>query len=315
MLLHCPKCIKSGDTIGVFSPSSPTTKVALNNMKEYFEKRGYKIKLTENVMEKFGFMAGTPEKKAYDFNSLINDPDIKMIMTATGGKSALHLLPLIDYNAIQHNSKIIVGLSDPSIILNAITGKTGLITFHGPNGYNFGHTSITEFSEKNWWSIITGDVKIPYVYPICERVKVIKRGNSIIGRIFGGHLGTIRGLLGTPWIPNLKDAILFIEEIFTEFNMIDTILAHFRLAGVFEMISGLIVGEPVECNEKSYPQVESLEDVILRNCEGYNFPIMTNVPLGHTDDKITIPIGAQVCMDLEALSIILLESGISESGN
>jgi muramoyltetrapeptide carboxypeptidase len=306
-----PNKIKPGDTIGVFSPSSPTTESAIEKMKVYFESKGYKFKVAENALESYGFMAGTPEKRANDFNQLANDPDVKMIMTSTGGKSGLHLLPLIDYEAIQKEPKIIVGLSDPAILLNAITAKTGLTTFHGPNGYNFGHTSITEYSESNWWPIVNGNINVPYKFPINDRMRVLKSGPTITGKLYGGHLGTIRSLIGTPWMPSLKGSILFIEEIFTELHVIDTMLAHFKLAGILGLINGLIVGELVECKENAYPQVEALEDILLRNCEEFNFPIVTNIPLGHTDDKITLPIGAELALDSGSSTLELLEAVVA----
>jgi muramoyltetrapeptide carboxypeptidase len=302
-----PKILKPGDTIGIVSTSSPTTKEAVQKMSATFAALGYRVKTGEHVFDSVGFMAGLPETRVFDFNKMLRDCDIRMIMTATGGKSALHMLPFIDYEAIMNDPKIFVGLSDPSIILNAITSKTGVPTFHGPNGYNFGHTEITDFSSRNFWPIVTGKLLVPHTFPVENVIRVLREGPNVEGVLFGGHLGTNIALLGTPWAPSWKDAILFVEEIFVELNQIDAMFGHLRLAGVLSSIAGLVIGQFVDCEEKSYPKQETLEDVVLRNCDGYQFPIISNVPLGHTEDKLTLPIGCRVRVSTTTPSLTLLE--------
>ena len=149
-------------------------------------------------------MAGSARARADDLNELVADDNIKMIMTANGGKSTLQMLPYIDYDLIQKKQKGIIGLSDPSIILNAITARTGVITLHGPNGYNFGDSHITKYSEENWWNIVTGkqtDIGLG------ADVAVIKGNTDVTGKLYGGHLGTIRNLIGTQWEPDWNSSI------------------------------------------------------------------------------------------------------------
>jgi muramoyltetrapeptide carboxypeptidase len=305
MSLPLPKRLQPGDTVGIVSTSSPTTPDALERTKGYLERRGYTVKVAPNVLASYGFMAGTAQTRADDLNHMLRDPTVRMIVTSTGGRSAAHLLPLIDYGAIASDPKIVIGLSDPSILLNAITSVTGVPTFHGPNGYNFGHAQITRFSEENFWPLVGQDLDIPYIFPVGDEIKVVREGNTVEGRLYGGHLGTNQVLVGTPWAPDWRDSILFIEEMIIELDRTDAMLTHLRLAGILDAIKGLIVGQFVECKEG---HVETLEDVLLRNCAGYEFPIIANVPLGHTDDKITLPIGTCVRLNPVEASLELLES-------
>jgi muramoyltetrapeptide carboxypeptidase len=305
MSLPLPKRLQPGDTVGIVSTSSPTTPDAVERTKRYFEQWGYSVRVAPNVLASYGFMAGTAQMRADDLNRMLRDPAIRMIVTSTGGGSAAHLLPLIDYEAIASDPKIVIGLSDPSIILNAITSTTHVPTFHGPNGYNFGHTQITRFSEENFWPIVSQDLDIPHIFPVGDKIKVVREGDIVEGRLCGGHLGRNQVLIGTRWAPDWKDSILFIEEMVVELDRTDAMLTHLRLAGILDSIKGLIVGQFVECKEG---QVETLEDVLLRNCADYEFPIIANVPLGHTADKITLPIGTQIRLNPVEASLELLES-------
>lgn len=144
------------------------------------------------------------------------------------------MLPYIDYDLIQKKQKGIIGLSDPSIILNAITVRTGVITLHGPNGYNFGDSHITKFSEENWWNIVTG--KQTDIGLGADAV-VIKGNTDITGRLYGGHLGTIRNLIGTRWEPDWNSSILFLEEAFSDISLFDTMLTHLNYCGILEKIN------------------------------------------------------------------------------
>jgi muramoyltetrapeptide carboxypeptidase len=299
-----PNRLRCGNTIGIVSTSSPPTPEAIDKMKSYFEKKGYSVKVSPNALAKFGFMAGTNKQRADDLNLMLHDPDVRMIVTSMGGAGAIHLLPLIEYDLIRSDPKIITGLSNPAIILNAISHVADLPTFHGPNGVEFGTGPLTSFSEENFWTMVSESLHLPYTFPVNE-MKILREGEVAEGRLFGGHHRTIQPLIGTLYEPDWEDSVLFIEEINDELYKIDAMLAHFRLAGVFRSIKGLIVGSPAESYEV---EVETLEDIILRNCEGYDFPIATNIPLGHTDDKITVPIGCRVRLNPDKPSFELLES-------
>lgn len=299
--------LEKGDCIGIFSSSSPITVSALQRIEKYFLDRGYKCKVAAHTLDAMSFMAGKPQDKVSDLNSLIIDPNVKIIITAMGGESAIQMLPFIDFELLKKYPKIICGLSDPTSILNAITYNTSIPTFHGLNGYNFGYTEITEFSEMNWWKLITGDLSVPFTYPLEGRLKVLKEGSPINASIFGGNLSSFCSLIGTPYFPNMNGKILFIEEVFSEFARIDICLNQLKLSGVFEQIVGLIVGENFECNDPSENTPESYEKLLLRNFEAYKFPIIYNVPLGHTADKITLPIGCTFMLNTENGTLSLLD--------
>lgn len=277
-------------------------------MSKYFTERGYAVEIGANVLAQHGFMAGLADVRARDLNHMLRDPRIRMVMTSTGGKSAAHLLPLIDYSAMARDPKILVGLSDPSIVLNAVTAVAGVVTFHGPNGHSFGHKGISQFSEQHFWPIVAEALRIPYVYPLGDTIRVLKGGAVVEGVLYGGHLGTNQALIGTRWCPQWNESVLFIEEIGVELNRIDAMLCHLRLAGVLASIKALIVGQSVGCKETTYPEVESLEEIVMRHSSEYTFPILSNVPVGHTEDKLTMPIGCRVRIDTSVPSIELIES-------
>jgi muramoyltetrapeptide carboxypeptidase len=276
-------------------------------MRSYFQHRGYEVKLAPHVLAAHGFLAGSAQVRAEDFNGMIRDPAVRMIVTAMGGAGAAHPVPFIDYDIIAQQPKIITALSNPSILLNAITRASGVVTFHGPNGVDFGYGPLTPFSEENFWLMVSTEPEIPYTFPVGGFIRVLRGRGAVEGPLVGGHLRTNQVLIGTPWAPDWHGAVLFIEEIATEPHRIDAILCHLRLAGILGAINALIVGQFVDWEQKDGEQAEALEDMLLRTCADYAFPIITNIPLGHTDDHLTLPIGARVRLDCDAPSLQLLE--------
>lgn len=295
-----PLHLEKGDTIGIVTCSSPdpvSNKEGFETGLKVIKELGFKVELGKNVFKKRDYMAGTERERAEDINRMFEDTQINAIICAGGGCSASRILPYLDYTLIKKNPKIFMGISNPSILNNAIHSQTGLITFNGPTViWDFGRENgFNEFTKKNMFRALANIEPIGRIEPSAE-CEILKKGNAK-GRIVGGHLNTIVNLLGTKYSPEWKDSIFLWEEVGKDISTIDNLLTHFKLAGVFEKISGMVVGEPVNCEEKKYNDSLGIKDVILDLCSEYDFPILYGVRFGHTPEKITIPIGAYASLE------------------
>lgn len=305
-----PERLKKGDMVGLVTTSYPVSKQVIDSSVSYLEGLGLRVKVSEHAADSIGYMAGTPEDRANDLMDMFLNPQIKAIFINGGGRNASQLLPLLDYNMIKRNSKIFMGLSNPSILCNAITVKTGIITFHGPTGYNFGESGMTEFTEHCMKEAIMNGKSIGEVKSI-SNVELLKKGKIAKGRLFGGHLLTTRALIGTEYTPDWHNVILFLEDCFEELHDFDDHLMHFKLSGIFDKISGLVIGKPEGVEEKLYPSTrETMQDIILRVCKNYSFPILYGLDIGHTDNKVTLPIGASTEINQSNNSLMILEKVI-----
>ncbi|OYU98884.1 MAG: hypothetical protein CFE45_14830 [Burkholderiales bacterium PBB5] len=93
---------------------------------------GFKVREAPNARARRGHHAGTAEQRAADIHSLVADPGVHGLLAVTGGSGANRVLPLLDYAAIARTPKVIAGFSDVTALLNAVTARTGLVTFHAP---------------------------------------------------------------------------------------------------------------------------------------------------------------------------------------
>ena len=297
-----PIKLKKGDTVGIIAPSEPIIyKQKFRRGVQELKKLGLKVVFSKNIFKRYGgYMAGTPEDRLDDLHSMFKNKKIKAIFAARGGFCCNQLLSLIDWKLIKKNPKIIFGYSDVTVLLNAIYQKTGLVTFHGPNVElsisQWGHYTKKYFSKAVFSDDIVG--KIIQL----TKWKILKKGKAS-GRLIGGNLSVLRTLLNTPYNPNWKNTILFWEDTGITCEDLDHFLTHLKLAGVFDKISGMIIGKNNKLNkieEKSDLNkllFLSPEKIILEITKKYKFPIISDVDFGHSGEQITIPVGVKATID------------------
>lgn len=297
-----PPAAPPGSTVAVVATSSPVTSDELDRLVGSFHDRGYQVRTYPSSQTATGYLAGPADQRAADLMAAFTDPDVRLIVPATGGKGAAHLLPLLDYDAIAANPTILTGMSDPSILLNAIHGRTGLLTLHGPSGYDFFQRPVHDDTATAFFHAITGELAGRDVTGKDWSI-VRGAGTAVRGPVVGGHLGTVRALVGTDYLPDLDGAILILEEVFVGWVDIDAALTHLRLAGVFDRIAALVVGVPVDTTRGEAP--DATWDELIVRCAGGSFPVLAGVEFGHTPHKIPLPIGGTVELDLTEASPVL----------
>ncbi len=294
-----PSPIGKDATIGIVSlgaPDAGNNPLFFERGIEWLKSREVKTKVGLTALGDNGFLAGTPEDLVRDLNNFLRDPEISLIMAAGGGANCNQLLRLLDFDLFANAGKGLVGLSNPTVLLNALTARTGVISFHGPAVvWNLGgEDALDKYSERHMWKALQQHQ--PMIIE-CEETWSWLRPGECEGVLYGGNLWSLQQLLSTPWEPDWKDAVLFIEDCFTQLHQIDAMLTHFDDAGVFKQIAGMVVGIFESCSEEDYVPAPTVEQIIMRIVQGYNFPVLAGVHLGHTPRKITVPIGATARLD------------------
>lgn len=314
-----PKALRKGDKIGIISPSEPIIyKKKFMRGVETLKKLGFRVVLGKNVFKEYGaYMAGTDEERVADLNAMFKNPEIKGIFSSRGGMSSNRLLDLIDYRAIKKNPKVFMGLSDITVLLNAIHKKTGLVTFHGPAvefGFSHGLKGRHNFTFEYFSKAVMMPRPIGNV-PRWKNIDILKQG-KVNGILVGGNLEVLMTLLGTEYEPNWKGKILFWEEVGRTTEEIDFWLTHLRLSRVLEKISGIVIGKLTSVTtlrsgddwnpKKAFP----INKIVLELCRDYKFPIIRGVPFGHSYPQITIPIGVKATIDTSKKLFSIDENGV-----
>src|SRR5574344_995497 len=185
--------LKKGDTIGILALSGEIKKKSeLLRAKEYFEQKGYKIVLSENVFDRKRYLAGSDEDKVSQLHKFFEADNIDAILCARGGYGAIRLLNKIDYDIIRKNPKIFAGYSDVTALSAMFYKKSGLVTFQAPMALgDFGGNEISAHTERSFFSILKGektDLK-----PDFRKLRVYREGGAE-GAFWGGNLSTVVSL-------------------------------------------------------------------------------------------------------------------------
>ena len=301
------KALAPGDTVKIIAPSSPFEKEHLEKGVLWLKKMGFEVSYNERIFEKTRYLAGSHKNRADEINSAFADSMVKAIVCARGGYGAIGILPFLDLETIKKNSKIFLGCSDVTVILNHITSKTGLVTFHGPMVASLrfakGPTTLTEnfFMKTLMTKEPVGEVRY-------DGMKVLKEGKGE-GQMIGGCLSLLVTTLGTPYEIDTKNKILFIEDIGEQPYRIERMLMHLKMASKLKEIKGIIFGDMEGCQPKDDKSF-SLEDIILDVFTDIKAPILFGFPSGHSFDNITIPFGVNVRVDGDEGKILILENGV-----
>ena len=233
-----PQRLKMGDTIGLVSPASPINKSDLKYIKFQLAQFGLKVKNSALVLDEYGYLAGSDLNRANDINAMFADDSVQGILATNGGWGSGRILSLLDYNLIKTNPKIMLGYSDITALLLGIYSQTKLVSFHGIVGISIWNS----FSVEYWQRLLFHGEKILFQNSSRVRVETINPGTAR-GKLIGGNLSIISALVGSPYLPNCNNAILFIEDIGEDIYRIDRLLNHLKLAGILNQLSGFIFGQ------------------------------------------------------------------------
>ncbi len=305
-----PEKLNKGDTVGVISPSGAVKeKKMLENAGKYFEARGFKVKIAPHALDKKAYLAGEDALRLSDLENFFKDGEVKAIICSRGGYGAFRILNDINYDLIKNNPKIFVGYSDITALLNNFTQKSGLITFHGPLfASDFGGDRVDRYTEDNFWDVITKSTKIPYKFPNPSEYHCIKPGKTR-GELFGGNLAIMCGLLGTPYMPDLRGKLLLLEDVGEPLYKIDRMITRLKLAGVFEQVAGVLFAEFSSIIKPGNNDTNRLTvlDVIAELTSELKIPVGYGFPAGHGPQKATLPVGVEYLFDSEEFKLELTE--------
>jgi muramoyltetrapeptide carboxypeptidase len=304
-----PLALQPGDTIGVVAPASPGTKLRLERGIRYLEKKGFKVVLGENIYQRRGYLAGTDQERADDLNSMFADKKIKAIFCVRGGYGTIRMLNYLDYGLIRRHPKILIGFSDITSLEFALWSKAGLVSYYGPMvAVDFSSTKVNCFTEKNVGEMLLGNCAVPYTMRRVSNWKIYKKGQAQ-GRLLGGCLSLINPLIGTAYMPDLKGALLFIEDVNEDPYQIDKAFHQWKHAGILENLAGLIIGKMTKCKVRKPPTL-TLDQVIRDMVPYIPGPVVANVDFGHTPCKLTMPNGIMGEIDTRTCSLTLLEKPV-----
>jgi muramoyltetrapeptide carboxypeptidase len=311
--------LPEGGTIGVAAPASgyENRSEVLRGI-EWWESRGYRVKLGQHVFARDDYVAGDERGRAADLTAMFADPEVDVVQALQGGYGSAQTIPHLDFAVIAENPKPFLGYSDITALHVALRQRTGLATFYGYGLVGMGDKESSEFTRARLLQVLRGEGEgeVPRD-PDDPYVRALTPG-KVTAPLVGGCLWLLLQTMGTPWEIDLEEAIFFFEDYDAPPWYVDGMLTQLAHAGKLAGVRGVVVGDMEKCDWREtrpeWPRTRSIEDVLEHHLEPLGVPVLYKLPLGHGKHLATIPLGATATLDADARTLTLEESGLSTGG-
>jgi muramoyltetrapeptide carboxypeptidase len=287
--------------VAVVAPASPFDKMHFNAGITELKLNKLRPLIDRNIFLKEGFLAGTDKIRAELLISAFSTQSIEVVWTARGGYGSIRLLETLDQNIqrIKENPKLFVGFSDVTAIHSWLVEKCGFVTVHGPNITTL--STVDKYSKIQVFEMLATSEKAFTIFN--KNIRAVNHGKAK-GIVKGGNLTTIASLIGTPYEPDFKNCILFLEEVGEVPYRVDRLITQLRLAGKFKDVKGVILGD-FSYKEFRPPAEKSVNPFAIVESMGIdrNVPVICNFPAGHGAQNMAFLLGASAQLDTESRTL------------
>ncbi|MGA3316376.1 MAG: LD-carboxypeptidase [Candidatus Korobacteraceae bacterium] len=290
-----PPALRQGDTVGIVAPASGFRREDFEAGCDTLCRLGYRPFYLPSIFERDLYFAGALERRLSELHEMFSRTEVRAILCARGGYGCNYLLPHLDLELIRRNPKIFAGCSDVTTLLTYLCDRTGLVTFHAP--MVAGDFSRPGGIDVDAWSAAVSSGK-PYPRTFSrDEVQPLMEGDAE-GILYGGCLSLLCVSLGTPYEIHTEGKILFLEDRGEKPYQIDRMLMQLKLAGRFEGVAGIIIGEMLDCGQRDAAD-RTLHDLVVRILGGFGVPIAFGLKSGHVSGKsFTLPFGVSATLSV-----------------
>lgn len=256
---------------------------------------GWDAVIGNHVNARMSYLAGSDTDRLNDLNRALADPKIDAVWCLRGGYGVTRLIEGVDFAALSRSPKTIIGFSDTTALHAAIGLRCGFTTFHGPHSREL----LTNFSRQSFEAAIVRRTDSCGSAPGAREL----RPGKASGRLAGGNLSVLAALAGTPFAPDLSDAIVILEDIGEHVYRIDRMMQQLKMSGMLNGCHAIVFGDCTRCPEDINGGGRTLDEVLTEIAAWLGVPCIAGVPIGHIDDQWTLPFGELAELDTDSRTL------------
>jgi muramoyltetrapeptide carboxypeptidase len=299
-VFQAPPAVLPGDRVAVIAPASAFDRASFEAGLALVASR-YRIEYTPELFTRHRYLAGDDERRLAELLRALADPGVHAVLCARGGYGATRLLKSIGARGIRPAAKPLVGFSDITA-LHLWLQRQGLRSIHGPVLTQLG--KLPAATAAHLFALLESTAPPPPLQGTHTYVRGMAEGP-----LLGGNLSVLSRLLGTSFMPEVRGAILLLEDTGERPYRLDRIWTHLTLMGLFERIAGIVLGEFTACEEKDADF--SSAEVLRELAAATGLPCAAGFPIGHGAVNEPIPLGARVRLDADARRLTFLEAAVA----
>ena len=238
--------------------------------------------------DKFG-RGAKAQVRVEELMSFYKNKEIKAIFDISGGDIANEVLDYLDYDVIKRNYKPFFGYSDLTTVLNTLGSQT--------NEVNYLYQILNIIEDK--------EIRTSFENTFMKNEQTLLdinwkflQGSSVEGEVIGGNIRCFLKLAGTRYFPEVENKVLFIEGLGTSIEGLVTHLAQLKQIGVFDRISGLLIGTFTKIEKEI--SVEELFELVQEYIP-FSLAVAKTYEVGHVKNSKALKIGGKIYIKNELI--------------
>lgn len=299
-----PPPLRPGDVVAVVAPAGPVEPGRLARGLSRLASGGFVPETAEGLLAKDGFLAGDDAHRAAQLRWALSLPEARAVMAARGGYGTARLMPRVDWRRVARRPRLFVGYSDVTAILAYLSTRLGVPAIHGPMAAADLAMRPDPASFDAFVRLAGGSAgpREPWGPP-CERL----RGGGAEGVLSGGCLSVLTSLLGTPFEPDFRGALLFLEDVSEPAYRLDRMLTQWIQAGKLRRIAGILAGRISPVRGETAGEIRR---VFAGAGKRLSVPVWYGFPSGHGRSNFPLPFGVRARIDARG-RLFLLEMPVA----
>lgn len=304
-MIHIPPYLKKGDTIGIVAPAGFMAFENMQTCLTILEEWGFNVQLGATTQSQSdNYFSGSDEERMNDLQLMLDDPNINAILCARGGYGVSRIVDELSFKYFRKHPKWVIGFSDITVLHAHIFSKFRIASLHAPMAAAFNDNEFTNLYIESLKKALCGE-KADYE---CAP-HAFNREGKIKGTLVGGNLSLIAHLVGTPSDLNIKNKILFIEDIGEYLYNVDRMMLQMKRSGKFNRLGGLIVGGFSDMKDTERPFGKQVYEIISSHIQEFKFPVCFNFPVSHGKENYALKVGQRYQLVVSDGGVSLKEAG------
>lgn len=292
--------------MGVVAPAAAIDREYLERGVGALSAMGFRVKVSERALARSGILAGEDRDRARELLNYFADNDVRAIFAARGGYGCGRLLPLLDFDAIARSPKPLVGFSDETFLLNAVVARARITTIHGPMVAMDFARGLSARSFDHLRRLLIGELG---AFELHGRDRI--HTGVAEGELAGGCLSVLVAMLATPYAPDLRGKIIFLEDVGERAYRIDRMLVQLRQGGILGAAAGIVFGA-IRPPEGSEAEAKLIARFIAEETEDLGIPVLAGIEAGHGTENFALPFGVRAQVDADARTLRIIESAVTD---
>ncbi len=303
-----PHYLQKGNKIGIIAPAKRITQQEITFAIQLLESWGLEIVLSKHLFGEYYQFSGTANQRQEDLQEMLDNREIKAILCARGGYGCVQYVDKLDFTKFLQQPKWLVGFSDVTVLLAKLLSLE-IMSLHAPMPAMF--PKNTPESLERLRKCLFGDFEDNSRENSTENL-ILKphqynRNGIANAMLVGGNICLIATQIGTPTQINTQNKILFLEDVGEYLYNLDRMLHQYKRAGMFDNLTGLIIGQISKSKPEDPPFDKPEYDIVRDIVAEYSFPVAYNFPTGHEEENYALICGEKAFLEVKSESVVFYQ--------